>query len=659
MLHFLYLLMLITSYNANILSSWDCKDEKDFKSQAAASQAPRFHVNPVDSDDERPNPIAPAAAGAGELAHMADFKFKSGKKSRADFAGNFPKQVSELITILKLSALQKSPVPLPKLVLLHGPSGTGKTTLVDVIANESKRNYIHLLGTHLFSKYIGEDTKKLQELFKRAKALKQPVIIFIDEIDQVLALDGSDEHNKHRKDLCDAFHFELQELPDDGSIICIGATNHYEKIEGYAKNRMRGWCIEIPLPTAEVRADIMKLYATKHKIIIADNDFARLVTISEGWSGREIEKALYQAFINASTRAEKWENPTPEELIKAFQDIALEIEQERNAEGLYTRTPYANIPTEELPPLNQVFFNNIPPLVTTTLAHLKQYKAQFPQAQQPLQRPLLLFGRPGNGKSVLAEHIKRDTQWNCVYANGTQMALAYQNKGIKGVERILGTISKESPTILLIEEIEKVIPFISQFINFPRLTPHIYIIGETNHFNQIDATIHNKFQTLEFNLKATDRSSVLDYYLLKNNLQIGELYEALVAATGEPLRHYKLQGAAYPAFGARDLQHIIEQTREAIAANVQPTNTPSFTFTISGLGLNPSVYGFDAIVNLFPTTLLWNYLCFSIVLSREEKLVYNFYENRRKQLIAEVGAPNNNIAASVVPAIVSQITSKK
>ena len=59
----------------------------------------------------------------------------------------------------------------PKGILLYGPSGTGKTLLVNAIANHTHINLISVKGPELLSKWVGESEKALREIFKKAKLL--------------------------------------------------------------------------------------------------------------------------------------------------------------------------------------------------------------------------------------------------------------------------------------------------------------------------------------------------------------------------------------------------------------------------------------------------------------------------------------------------------
>ncbi|NWH76001.1 SPA5L protein, partial [Piaya cayana] len=80
----------------------------------------------------------------------------------------------------------------PKGVLLYGPSGCAKTTLVKAVATSCHCSFISLSGADLFSPYVGDSEKILAQVFRQARA-NTPAIVFLDEIDSIL---GSRSHSK-------------------------------------------------------------------------------------------------------------------------------------------------------------------------------------------------------------------------------------------------------------------------------------------------------------------------------------------------------------------------------------------------------------------------------------------------------------------------------
>nr|XP_031361658.1 spermatogenesis-associated protein 5-like protein 1 [Lonchura striata domestica] len=73
----------------------------------------------------------------------------------------------------------------PKGILLYGPPGCAKTTLVKAVATSCHCSFLSVSGADLFSPYVGDSEKILSQVFRQARA-NTPAIIFLDEIDSIL-----------------------------------------------------------------------------------------------------------------------------------------------------------------------------------------------------------------------------------------------------------------------------------------------------------------------------------------------------------------------------------------------------------------------------------------------------------------------------------------
>ncbi|XP_014440583.1 spermatogenesis-associated protein 5-like protein 1 [Tupaia chinensis] len=73
----------------------------------------------------------------------------------------------------------------PKGVLLYGPPGCAKTTLVRALATSCHCSFVSVSGADLFSPFVGDSEKALSQVFRQARA-STPAIVFLDEIDSIL-----------------------------------------------------------------------------------------------------------------------------------------------------------------------------------------------------------------------------------------------------------------------------------------------------------------------------------------------------------------------------------------------------------------------------------------------------------------------------------------
>ena len=187
----------------------------------------------------------------------------------------------------------------PSGILLTGLPGTGKTLLVKAVANEASLNFISIKGSEIFSKWVGESERTLQEIFRKAK-LTSPCIIFFDEIDSIFPI--RDSQNKHTERLVTTLLTEMDGLEEIHDIIVIGASNRPDSIDPAILRPGRfDYIIELPLPNLKAREDIFKIHTTNNPLD-SDVNLGLLAEQSEGFSGAEIKGIIDYAVSNATLR---------------------------------------------------------------------------------------------------------------------------------------------------------------------------------------------------------------------------------------------------------------------------------------------------------------------------------------------------------------------
>lgn len=140
---------------------------------------------------------------------------------------------------------------LEKGILLFGPPGTGKTLIAKCVSAQCQATFFSISASSLTSKWIGEGEKLVKALFAYAR-VKQPSVIFIDEVDSILTKRGDNDHESSTR-LKTEFMIQLDganSTKENDRILVIGATNRPQKLDEAVIRRFSKRFF-IPLPDLE------------------------------------------------------------------------------------------------------------------------------------------------------------------------------------------------------------------------------------------------------------------------------------------------------------------------------------------------------------------------------------------------------------------------
>ena len=181
---------------------------------------------------------------------------------------------------------------MPRGILLHGPSGTGKTLLAKAVATQSEANFVSVRGPELLSKWVGESERGIREIFKRARQ-SAPCVVFFDEIDSIAPIRGAGGETAVTERVVSQLLTELDGMENMHGVIVLAATNRADMIDPALLRPGRfDKVIQIPLPDKESRKSILKINAEKIPTITEENnpqcvDLDKIAEITDGLSGAD------------------------------------------------------------------------------------------------------------------------------------------------------------------------------------------------------------------------------------------------------------------------------------------------------------------------------------------------------------------------------------
>ena len=183
----------------------------------------------------------------------------------------------------------------PMGILLCGPSGTGKTLLVNALAKASGFNCVKIDMARILGQYVGESERNFKKCLLGAQS-QQPVIVFVDEIDTTFRRGDSGDNGVSRNIFSEFLQF-TGNTNNRGKVIFIAATNRPDLLDPALKRAGRfDKKIPILLPELEERAEIFRIMIDKYKFETDITDFMPFAERTDNYTGAEIEIVVRKAY---------------------------------------------------------------------------------------------------------------------------------------------------------------------------------------------------------------------------------------------------------------------------------------------------------------------------------------------------------------------------
>ncbi|MFB5630964.1 MAG: CDC48 family AAA ATPase [Nitrosopumilaceae archaeon] len=182
---------------------------------------------------------------------------------------------------------------MPRGILLHGPSGTGKTLLAKAVATESEANFVSVRGPELLSKWVGESERGIREIFRRARQAS-PCVIFFDEIDSIAPIRGAGGETAVTERVVSQLLTELDGMENMHGVVVLAATNRADMIDTALLRPGRfDKIIQIPLPDKDSRKSILSINVKEIPAVTDPKspdfvDIEKIAELTDGLSGADV-----------------------------------------------------------------------------------------------------------------------------------------------------------------------------------------------------------------------------------------------------------------------------------------------------------------------------------------------------------------------------------
>lgn len=500
-------------------------------------------------------------------------KSKEGKLEKAKVSyediGGLDAQVQRIREMIELplkypEVFDRLGIEAPKGVFMYGPPGTGKTLTARAVANETDAYFVSITGPEIMGKFYGESEARLRGVFEKAEN-RAPAIIFIDEIDAIAPKreEMGGEKQVERRVVAQLLAL-MDGLKSRGDVIVIGATNIPNTIDPALRRPGRfDREISIPIPDKNGRLEILEIH-TRGMPLAKDVDLEKLAEITHGFVGADLEALAREAAMSALRKIlpkidfELSDIPY-ETLLKLEITMDNFFEAMKEIEPSAIREVFVEVPDVKWSDVGGL--EDIKEELKEAIEWPLKYPAVFKKASTNPPKGILLYGKPGTGKTLLAKAVANESGVNFISIKGPQLISRYVGESERGVRETFRKAKHAAPTIVFLDEIDSLIPRRGSSSTDAHVTERVIsqFLAEMDGIEELKGVVV---------LAATNRLDLVDPAILRSG-RFDVLFE--LPLPDEKMREeiFRIHTKNKPLVKDVDLKRLAEETDDRTGSDIE------------------------------------------------------------------------------------------
>ncbi|XP_055949276.1 ribosome biogenesis protein SPATA5-like isoform X2 [Argiope bruennichi] len=328
-------------------------------------------------------------------------------------------------------------------IMLLGPSGLGKTLILDIIAKEYDSLIEEISWASLYAKSLPEAKKELRQIFQRVNNRDRSIIL-IDDFQYLSPKVGDMESHTISK--------LLSSLIDNcigNHVVVIAAANSSDYDDTILKGRSILKEINLKIPNLNDREEILNnILVTKQHNLSAE-EVKDIAVHSQGFSYRDLSDVLDDAETIQAFRTQNHENC---DKTITFYNVkkALKLKKPSIVES--------SMKIKEVKWSDIGGMKHIKEKLLEIVEGPLKYPEIYKQYDIPPSRGILLYGPPGCSKTMIAKALATECNLNFISKNVSDIHNKYVGESEKAVHGLFVMARAKSPCIIFLDEIDALAP---------------------------------------------------------------------------------------------------------------------------------------------------------------------------------------------------------
>ncbi|RYP03070.1 hypothetical protein DL764_005419 [Monosporascus ibericus] len=374
-------------------------------------------------------------------------------------------------------------------IVIHGSRGTGKSMLLDHLAATNWGTVVRI-DFELRPSMVSEE-------FKAAIDRQTPSIILIDQISDLI---GETRPNRasyikaigNGLDALAAQTVKLGRRPE--VVVVATCVDYFNDIPDELRRHTRfGRHIAIPIPDAAARKEILRSWCPGFRPKLSEQHISDIGDRTHAYSPDDLHKVCEHATLARFRRVKDISSDEP----FSWADINTALKEVRPTvmQGINLKPP--TVHWSEIGG-----YDNVKAVLQTVMV-LPSTNANKPSFKPPTG--ILLYGPPGCSKTMTAQAIATEWDFNFFAVKGGELLNMYVGETERSIRNLFARAQEASPSIVFFDEIDAIAGFRT---------------GDTGGGVQALTTLLNEMDGFEskggvFVLAATNKPDALDGALLR------------------------------------------------------------------------------------------------------------------------------------------------
>ncbi|HEY3504320.1 MAG TPA: AAA family ATPase [Actinocatenispora sp.] len=399
----------------------------------------RWDGGPATHSSATPAPVHPSTVDTDESAAVGV----------ADLAG-LRAQAQELTELLDLGfhhaeILDRLGTSASMGVLVTGPAGSGKSTLVYAVAHEVSARVVGVWAPEVAALANDPAAARLTDAVARARDAG-PAVLLVSDV-EALAPKGSPTP------LGTVFRQAVRAaLDEDVAVVCT--TSRPEDVDPALRgSELLGHEIAVPLPDATGRRELLAVL-TRDVRLAEDVRLDEVVDRTPGFVAADLLALVREAGVRAAVRHRNADADTEPAIGAADFAAALDVVRPTTMESTVDIARVSLDDVGDMADVKQV--------LTESVLWPLTYPDTFDRLGIDPPRGVLLYGPPGCGKTFLVKAIAGEGRANVFSVKGAELLSKWVGDSERAVRELFRRARDAAPSLVFLDEIDALAPIRGQ-----------------------------------------------------------------------------------------------------------------------------------------------------------------------------------------------------